>query len=495
MTIMLGRMKRAFDPGTLPVAVVDRRSAEPLHRQLYQAYRDAIVARRLKPGQRLPSTRSLALELDVSRAPVLAAFERLLAEGFLEGRVGAGTFVSANVVPNAPGRAERQRPGARAIGRAHANEAGGTPWLENLETFRVSRPALDRLPLETWSRIVAAEARRLPRRSYSYADPFGQPALREMLADYLAASRGVRCDPSQIMIASGSQQALVLCARVLLDPGEAVWFEEPGYGGARAAFELAGARTVPVPVDRDGLDVSAGIAQAPSARAAYVTPSHQYPLGVTMSAGRRLQLLDWARRAGAWIVEDDYDSEYRYESAPVNALQGLDGDARVLYIGTFSKVLFPSLRVGYLVIPKDLLAAFGRARDTLDIFPAPLVQAALTTFLREGHFARHLRRMRRLYRARRTALVEALEAEFGEGIRVIGAEAGMHLVMELPRGTDDRAISLRAARAGVAAMPLTSCYLGAPDRSGLVLGFGGTPESRMREGVKVLRAAIGRRGR
>jgi GntR family transcriptional regulator/MocR family aminotransferase len=321
-----------------------------------------------------------------------------------------------------------------------------------------------------------------------YGDARGHLPLRAALAAYLRTARGVRCEPEQILVVSGSQQALALAARVLLDPGAPVWIEEPGYPGARNVLELARARLVPVPVDDDGLDVAAGVARAPRARAAYVTPSHQYPLGATMSAARRLQLLDWARRAGAWIIEDDYDSEYRYESPPVAALQGLDRDARVLYVGTFSKVLFPALRVGYLVVPADLVPRFARVRDALDIFPATLNQAALADFLVEGHFARHLRRMRALYRERRGALVAALRAEL-PGVEIVGAQAGMHLCATLPRVRDLPA-ARRAAAEGVWALPLSSCYLGAPARPGFVLGFAGTPARDLAPAARRLRRAL-----
>lgn len=482
-------MKRAFDGGTLPIAALDRGAPQSLHRQIYAAYRKAIATRRLRPGARLPSTRSLAEELGVSRAPVLAAFEQLLAEGFIQGKVGAGTFVAPSLRLESPTDLAPKGRGARVISQVSTAAVESTPWLSGLETFRMSLPALEHLPVETWATIVARQARRMSRRSYAYADPFGAPALREVLADYLATSRGVRCTPEQIMIVSGSQQALVLCARVLVDPGAPVWIEEPGYSGARSAFEFAGAKLVPVPVDAHGLDVAA--ASSRKARAVYVTPSHQYPLGVTMSAQRRLELLEWARSTGAWVIEDDYDSEFRFESPPIAALQGLDADERVIYIGTFSKVLFPSLRVGYLVIPKDLLGPFGRTRDTLDIFPPALPQMALAEFLREGHFATHLRRMRTVYRERRTALVNLIRDELGSAVELLGAEAGMHLVLQIPAGSDDVAISKAAAARGVAAMPLSPTYANASlARAGLVLGFAGTPPEKMREGMRVLKDVI-----
>jgi GntR family transcriptional regulator/MocR family aminotransferase len=318
----------------------------------------------------------------------------------------------------------------------------------------------------------------------------GDWTFRQALAAYLGTARAVRCEAEQVMVVSGSQQALEITARVLLDPGQPVWVEEPGYGGARDALAMAGARRVPVPVDDEGLDVSAGIRRCPRARAALVTPSHQYPLGATMSASRRLQLLDWAQATGSWVVEDDYDSEYRYESQPIAALQGLDRDARVVYIGTFSKVLFPALRVGYLVIPRDLVDRFSAVREAIDICPPALNQAVLADFIGEGHFARHLRRTSLLYRDRRSALVEGLRRNLGPRWQVVGAEAGIHLVALHDR-PGDRAIALRAAREGLWAMPLSSCYLGPPVRSGLVLGYGGTSVAEMPKAVERLRRVIG----
>jgi GntR family transcriptional regulator/MocR family aminotransferase len=300
----------------------------------------------------------------------------------------------------------------------------------------------------------------------------------------------MHCEASQIMVVSGSQQALAICARALLDPGDEIWTEDPGYHGGRAALQLAGARVVPVPVDDEGLDVAAGVARAPRARAAVVTPSHQYPLGVTMSASRRLQLLDWANARGSWIVEDDYDSEYRYESLPLGALQGLDRDGRVLYIGTFSKVLFPALRLGYIVIPPDLVETFANVRRAMDLCPPAFLQAVLTDFLREGHFALHIRRMRRRYRERRAVLEEALRTTLGPDFRILGEQAGMHLVVELPRGLKDQVVAKAAAEADLWTMPLSWCYAGPGRKQGLVLGYGGTTVPEIRAGVRRLAAVI-----
>jgi GntR family transcriptional regulator/MocR family aminotransferase len=318
----------------------------------------------------------------------------------------------------------------------------------------------------------------------------GHRPFREAVAEHLRTARAVRCEADQIMVVGGSQPALSLIARVLIEPGRPVWIEEPGYAGARDVLRLRHARLVPVPVDAQGLDVSAGIRKCPRAAAAYVTPSHQYPLGVVMSAPRRLQLLDWARREGSWIVEDDYDSEYRYESLPISSLQGLDRDGRVLYVGTFSKVLFPALRLGYVVIPPDLVARFAAVRDATDLFPPTFPQEVLADFIGEGHFARHLRRMGALYRERRRAVVASVRTRLGDRLRILGDEAGMHFAGALPDEVDDEAVSARAARRGLWAMPLSRCYVGRPRRRGLVLGFASTDTAEAAAAVRRLEAAV-----
>jgi GntR family transcriptional regulator/MocR family aminotransferase len=482
-------------PEILPVVTLDRQSRVPLYRQIYRGYRDAIAERRLRPGERLPSTRSLAAELGVSRLPVLAAFDQLLAEGYCESRLGAGTFVAEALGPEGAvaAGAPPPRPGRRRTSRASARFAAprDEPWLAGTGAFRTSQVDLTGFPFAAWARLVARHARN-PRSSLlAYGDAMGYMPFREQLATYLRTARGVRCEAEQILVVSGSQQALQIAARVLLDPGDQVWVEEPGYDGARDALTLAGAKLAPVPVDADGMDVARGMARAPRARLAHVTPSHQYPLGATLSAARRLQLLDWARASGAWVLEDDYDSEFRYSSQPISSLQGLDRDARVLYVGTLSKILFPALRLGYIVVPPDLVRRFAGVRTTLDIFPSTLQQAALADFIAEGHFARHVRRMREIYRGRCTLLVECLRRELGDGIELRGEHAGLHLVATLPRGTDDRAISRRAAESRLWAMPLSSCYLGRPAMAGLVLGFGGTTRSQIRDGARRLREVLG----
>jgi GntR family transcriptional regulator/MocR family aminotransferase len=487
----------------LPPIALDHRNVAPMYRQLYDWFRKAILGGQLRPGQRVPSTRNLAAELKISRIPVLNAYEQLLAEGYLETFVGAGTCVARSIPDDtlsplsgkkrtAVGEDATGEPGPRRMSRRGAalTRLPTQSWLNIVGAFRVSLPALDHFPIDVWSKLVARHSRKPPKGMMGYGDAMGYLPFREAIAEYLGAVRAVRCEPSQIMVTTGSQQGLQLSAQVLFDPKDRVCIEEPGYPSARQAFIAAGAELIPVPVDHEGMKVGEIIRRGHNARAVYITPSHQYPLGMTMSATRRMLLLNWAVRTGAWIIEDDYDSEYRFGSRPIAALQGLDTDARVIYIGTFSKVMFPALRLGYVVVPKDLIPAFSAARDAADVFSATLYQAVLTDFIREGHFARHIRRMRMLYMDRRRTLVKAIRVEMGNSLEVIGAEAGMHLAAVLPPGTNDVAVSRKAAERGISATPLSTCYLRPPARTGLILGYGGANAHQIYDGIRKLRMSI-----
>src|SRR5579862_8590167 len=417
-------MKKKPHGAAVPLIAVHRKSEKPLHRQIYDAFRAMILERRLQPGQQIPSSRALADQLGISRIPVLGAYAQLLAEGYIESRSGAGTFVTSSLSdqflgarPTVAAASVANDPASDAI--SHAAKllpVERTPWFPSSGAFSVGQIAYDHFPFRVWSDLVAHHARKVRASSMNYADPMGSEEFREVIAAYLRTARAVQCDASQIMVVNGSQHALDLSARVLLDPDCPVWIEEPGYVFLRHALMLSGCRLVPVPVDREGLDVAAGVKLCPNARVAFVTPSHQYPLGATMSAARRLQLLEWAHSFSSWIVEDDYDSEYRYESMPVASMQGLDPGSRVIYIGTFSKVLFPSLRIGYIVIPPALIPRFLAVRRANDLFPSPLYQAALADFMSAGHFTRHIRKTRQLYAERRNALAQALRKEFGSEI-------------------------------------------------------------------------------
>jgi GntR family transcriptional regulator/MocR family aminotransferase len=484
--------------GLAPMIAVDRDAATPIHRQIYDAYRTAIVEGGLRPGQRIPSSRVLASELGVSRFPVLNAYAQLLAEGYFMSRVGAGTVVSTSLPDQFPSSVSAavkpavMRSGPRPVAQRCAllTRHHASPWLLGWGAFGVGQVAIDQFPVNTWADIVARHALSTKIQSFHYSDGMGSPALRETIASYLKISRSLHCDASQIMIVSGSQQALEISARVLIDPGNKVWMEEPSYHLARNVFTLAGSRIVSVPVDDEGLNVAAGIKLCPKARLAYVTPSHQFPLGHTMSASRRLQLLDWAQKTGAWIIEDDYDSEYRYESLPIASVQGLDSNSRVIYVGTFSKVLFPSLRLGYLVIPPDLVDRFLTIRRVIDLSPPGMYQEVLAEFMNEGHFARHIRRMRVLYRERRSVLVDSIGRELGPMVGALGSEAGMHLTVLLPKRSRDLEIAQRAAQQKLWIWPLTDAYFGKTPRPGFILGFGSTSVEEIPRAVRHLRDLI-----
>ncbi len=357
--------------------------------------------------------------------------------------------------------------------------------LTGARAFRLGTPALDHFPLQLWGRLLARRWRRLTALQLAYAEPFGAPALREAIAGYVRHARAVRCEADQVIVVSGAQQAFDLCARVLLDPGDGAAIEDPGYRGTRAALVAAGATLVPVPVDADGLVVEALDAHAVVPRLACVTPSHQFPLGVTLSAARRLALLEWARRHSAWIVEDDFDSEYRFRGRPLPSLQGMDRDGRVVYVGTFSKTLFPALRLGYLIAPPALVDPFARARAAIDRHPSTLEQLVLADFIADGHFARHVRRMRGLYAERQETLLSLLRGR-APWLEPSPVDAGMHLVAWLPPACNDQRFSARALDAGVVASALGTLSLEPLQRGALLLGFAGFDGDAMSRALDVL---------
>lgn len=476
----------------IPVIAIDRRSNRALHRQIHDAFRTAILNGELASGQQVPSTRLLSKELGISRIPLIAAYEELLSEGYFESRRGSGTYVSRSLPekltmcePSAT-RAHASRSTARPLSKRSSvyPAIDRPPWVVGKGAFSIGQPAFDHFPVHIWSRLVARYGRTLRTISLQYGDPSGRQDLREALAGYLRSSRAVRCEPEQILIVSGSQQALAIAALALLDPGDRVWLEDPGYWLAQRVFTLAGAKILPVPIDGDGLDVAAGIKLFRRARLAFVTPSHQFPLGSTMSLSRRLKLLEWAQSVGSWIIEDDYDAEYRYESRPISSLQGLDGDNRVIYVGTCSKVLFPALRLGYMVVPPDLIDRFISVRQSVDVAPPDLHQAVLAEFIEAGHFARHIRRMRTLYGERRALLEENIRKVFGDQLEIHGAESGMHLAVTLPEGFRDRELSYKAAARDLWLWPMSVMYLGPSPRHGWMLGFGGVAEKDIARGVR-----------
>lgn len=478
---------------------LDPAAERPLYRQLYDAVRAAILDGRLAPGSQLPATRALAVQLSLSRFTVMNAFAQLLAEGFIEGRAGAGSFVSQDLPAASKDtnghdgevQAAARPPRLSQRGQALAAALLPSPLEEGRpRAFRPGTPALDQFPAATWARIAGRLYRRPPQELLTYGASAGYQPLRAAIAAYLRAARAIVCDPEQVIIVAGTQQALDLVGRVLLDPGDAAWIEDPGYPGARAALQGAGAVLTPVPVDAEGLAVAQGEQLQPDARLAYVTPSYQYPLGVTMSLARRLALLEWAGTHGAWILEDDYDSEFRYVGHPLAALAGLDALGHVIYMGTFSKVLFPALRLGYLVVPAAVVDAFVRARALTGRHAPTLEQAVLADFMAEGHFAHHLRTMRLLYQERQAAVIAVMQAELGGRLEVSPSPAGMHLVGWLDPTVDDRTAAERAGQVGVEVRPLSIHALQTPQRPAFLLGYTAWTELEMRHGARHLNRAL-----
>jgi len=496
----------------------------PLHRQAYRALRQAILSGALPPGRRLPSTRALAREAGLSRNTLLEAYAQLVAEGYAAPRAGSGTTV-AQALPEEALHAERLR-GAPPSGPAnatHRTDAGSpahprrSAWLARLRRaaprpglswslasdrvpyeFRYGEPAYADLPLTAWCRALARRARRARIRDLAYAAPGGAPELRRALAAHLARTRGVACGPEQVIVTHGVQQGIDLTARALVDPGDRVAVEEPGYGGVTLALEAAGARLVPVPVDAEGLEVGR-LARLAPVRLVCVTPSHQFPTGAVLPLSRRIELLGYAREHAAFVFEDDYDSEYRYSGRPIECLQGLDGDGRVVYAGTASKLLFPALRIGWLVAPPDLAPDLLLAKAACDTGSASLEQLALADFIESGQLERHVRRTRLRNAARRAALLDALRRELGAAAVVSGTDAGLHVLLWLPDlpASEATAFRHRCREAGVGIYPVAPYYREPPDRAGYVLGYAALDEERIREGVarlaECLSAALTRR--
>jgi GntR family transcriptional regulator/MocR family aminotransferase len=472
------------DSSTLDLPLTTRSAGRTLSQWLYEALRTAILDGRLARGARLPATRDLARQYGVARGTVVAVFEQLQSEGYVTSRVGSGTRVS-DQIPE-----EIWQPARPRVATGRRPPPSPLPVPAPLRPFRPFEPALDEFPIELWTRIAARRLRRATRALLGSGDVRGYLPLREAITAYLGASRGVRCVADQVVIVSGAQQALDLLARLLVRPGDPVWLEDPGYLGATAAFRNAGARIVPVPVDEHGLDVGRGIERSARAKAVHITPAHQFPLGAALSIERRLALLDWARRSGARIVEDDYDSEYRFAGRPIPALQGLDRGDCVIFLGSFSKVLFPSLRLGYLVVPPALLEPLLTLRSNTDRYAPTLDQAILCDFIAEGHLGRHIRRMRELYRTRLAALREASNAHLQGLLEIPSIEAGLNTAARLVCGLSSRQAEAAAAAQGVETVAVDRFALERRDVQGLLLGFAAFDPRQIRTGALRLATAL-----
>ncbi|MFN7965374.1 MAG: PLP-dependent aminotransferase family protein [Acidobacteriota bacterium] len=464
----------------------------PLYSRIYRQLREHILSGALARGALLPSARTLAADLGVSRNTVEAAFAQLVSEGFVERRVGAGTVVSESVselAPFAKVRAKRGATAAEATTRQPPQLSARGSVILKLGQREVESDLdplcatnIHRFPLKAWSRVVARAARRADASLLAPVSHLGLLELRQQIAEYATLARGLRCAPDQVLIVSSAQQALDLAARVLMDPGDTALIEEPSYPSARAAFLVAGAKLKPIPVDSEGLDAGA-LPTGATARLLYITPSHQFPLGVTMSLARRLAVLRWAAANEAWVIEDDYDSEFRYDGRPIAALQALDRAGRVLYVGTYNKVLFPGLRLGYMVLPPGLIDAFAAARRLADGYSAPFMQTVLADFIASGRFAAYLRQARLYYTRCRDQLVARVDEDWGNAVQLGPASTGLHVVAHLPKGTDDASLAVAAQNRGLGIAALSRYYFGSQKQPGLMISYGATSLRRIATSV------------
>jgi GntR family transcriptional regulator/MocR family aminotransferase len=465
------------------------RGTESLSRQVYLWIRHGIMERALRPGEALPSTRELAEENSISRTVVVQAYDQLIAEGFITGRRGSGTYVSEHLHPSPvpePRRSAQMRLSKFGAAVTSLARRGLSPVRESQALpydFAYGRCSLDEFPLAAWRRILLRRTRSAPLRSFDYGSAAGNPLLREAIAGHLRRSRAIHCDVSQVVIVNGSQQALDLTIRLLLNPGDTIAVEDPQYHGMRQVLLAARLRVRPVPVDHDGIDLRH---MPRHARLALVTPSHQFPTGAVLPLQRRLALLAWARHANAVIVEDDYDGEFRYEGEPVEPLQSLDRDGRVLYVGTFSRTIFPALRIGYVVAPRPLVSALVAAKWLADRHTAVLEQETLAEFIASGVYERHLRRTRRANAVRRAALLSAIERHLGDSVTVTGSRSGTHIVLWPRAKVSEESTIARAATAGVGIYGIAGYYLRQPPQPGFLLGYANLTVAQIREGIRRL---------
>ncbi|MDQ3712249.1 MAG: PLP-dependent aminotransferase family protein [Acidobacteriota bacterium] len=479
-------------------------SGVPIYRQLYETLRRAILSGQLAAKSQMPSTRALAAQLALSRMTVVNAYEQLLAEGYIEGISGSGTYV-ASVLPEElleiKGKKRLRQHNAAAKPATPLSKRGELLASFNLanlrartdkkfSAFHYGLPAMDAFPFDVWARLTSRRLQKMSVSLFGSGNPTGFAPLRQAVAAYVQTARAVRCAPEQVIVVAGAQQALALIAQVLIDEKDVVWMENPCYFGARNAFAAAGAKIVSVPIDAEGFNLQFALRENKNARLVCVTPSHQFPLGTVMSLARRLALIEWARANNAWIIEDDYDSEFRYAGRPLASLQGLDEMERVIYVGTFSKTIFPALRLGFMVVPENLIDVFAAARALMDSHSPSIDQAVLTDFIEEGHFARHIRRMRFLYADRQDALVDAAKRNLRGLLEVKADEAGMHLIGWLTEGVNDKTASEKAAEQGIEAVPLSAYSLEPLPRGGLILGYTAFSAGQIKNGVKRLAKAL-----
>ena len=477
------------------VITLERKCASPLYQQLAEELRQAVLQGRLKPNQKLPSSRVLAKSLGISRFTVTQSYEQLLSEGYLEARCGSGTFVCSQLPDDCLQTESIERSSSEPSELTRLSRFGAEltaikqveiPQPQDEISFRFDSPATERFPIELWRRLLSRSCHNSSALLNYMPDAAGYFPLRMAISDYLGRSRAVRCSAEQVIIVNGSQQALDLIARLTIDPGDWVAVEEPGYLDARYCFQGQGAKLHAVTVDSEGLDVETLSQSSLPFKLLYVTPSHQFPTGVTLSLSRRLALLQWAQQTGTLILEDDYDSEYRYGERPIPALQGLDRNNTVIYVGTFSKILFPSLRIGYLVVPPEWRSIVSRAKWLCDRQSPTLEQYALTDCITEGHFERHIRRMRHLYNQRRQVLVNALKHYLGSRVTILGENAGIHLMAKIETGWPDDVVIQKAAIVGVGLISAQGYYLTAPKTGEFIFGYTQLDETQIEQGIQKL---------
>lgn len=478
---------------------IDRSSRTPVYKQLYSEFRDAILAGRFLPGQQIPPTRELAKVLKISRTTVLLAFDHLLLEGYIKGKPGAGTFISDEIpeslllanfkdrTAQEPERLKRQRTNVRGSKLVEYLNRERLDY-NKFQPFKPGVPDLNRFPCDIWSKLLAKGTSTIPKKDLGYSSSGGFKPLRKAIADYLRMARGVKCHHKQVIIINGAQQGVDIICRVLLEKGDSVGFEDPGYPDARNILSAAGMNIIPMPMDDEGMNFK-NCRQEPALL--YITPSHQYPLGVTMSLNRRLELLEYATSIGAWILEDDYDSEYRYNGFPLSALQGIDNSHSVIYMGTFSKVMFPGIRLGYVIVPEDLIEIFIAAKLLIDRNSPILEQAAMEKFIAEGHYGRHVRKMRVLYEQRKKVFYELVETYLSQYLFLHPTEAGLHTIAWLKQAEDDTIFSKMMFENHIIAPALSGYSITKKLKPALVLGYAAYSQQQIEATVKKMKKVLG----
>ena len=487
-------MVKAAKGALLSTLEINRSSSAPIYRQIEDFLRQMILDGALLPSQKLPSTRELALELGVSRITIKSVYEQLISEGYVQGKTGAGTFVSEGldgetpVVPSVDTIRKDYFDGNFSKTAEHISFSQASARYGSILPFRPGVPALDKFPVKRWNKYLSRATTKSDIANFSYGDLLGSEKLRASIAHHLADSRGMKVDPKQILITSGAQQAFVLISYVLMNKNDTVWYENPGHIAGRDLLKIVGGDVSPVPIDKEGLNLPYAVLNFSKPKLIFTTPSHQQPLGITMSLQRRLTLLKYAHENASWVIEDDYDSEFRYRGRPLPALAALDKVGRVLYVGTFSKSLFPSVRIGYVVVPEILVDTFAKTRNIFGQTSSAITEEALSNFMDDGGFAEHIRKMRRLYRERRDILLDALKNHCSNILEPQQTDAGMHIIADIKNGMSDRLAHLELLNAGIDSLPLSIYYEGSVQRQALVLGFSGVQK-------KVIPKLVTRMGR